>query len=166
MEQMRPLTNAIPGVRAYFQNPPLVRIGGQQTRSLYQYTLQAQDLNELYRSSGEFEKRLREIPGLIDVNSDLLITSPEVMVDIDRDHASSLGVTADQVGSALYQAFGTAQVSDIYAPTNDYWVIMELLPQYQRDPRALDLIYVRSSNGKLVPLSTVTKPARSRVPWR
>jgi len=157
MEQMRPLTNVIPGVRVYFQNPPLVRIGGQQTRSLYQYTLQAQDLNELYRSSGEFEKRLREIPGLTDVNSDLLINSPEVTVDIDRDHASSLGVTADQVGTALYNSFGTAQVSDIYAPTNDYWVIMELLPQYQRDPRALDLIYVRSSNGKLVPLSTVTK---------
>jgi len=108
-------------------------------------------------SSGEFEKRLREIPGLTDVNSDLLINSPEVTVDIDRDHASSLGVTADQVGTALYNAFGTAQVSDIYAPTNDYWVILELLPQYQRDPRALDLVYVRSSNGKLVPLGTVTK---------
>ena len=157
MDQMRPLTNAIPGVRTYFQNPPLVRIGGQQTRSLYQYTLQAQDLAELYRSSGEFEKRLREVPGLTDVNSDLLINSPQVIVDIDRDHASSLGVTADQVGSALYNSFGTAQVSDIYAPTNDYWVIMEMLPQFQKDPRALDLMYVRSSNGKLVPLSTVTK---------
>src|SRR4029077_9871763 len=90
--------------------------------------------------------------------SDLLINSPEVTVDIDRDHASSLGVTADQVGTPVYNSFGTAQVSDIYAPTNDYWVIMELLPQYQTDPRALNLIYVRSSNGKLVPLSTVTKP--------
>jgi HAE1 family hydrophobic/amphiphilic exporter-1 len=164
MDQMRPLTDVIPGVRTYFQNPPLVRIGGQQTRSLYQYTLQAQDLNELYRSSQQFEKRLKEIPGLMDVNSDLLIASPEVIVDIDRDHASSLGVTADQVGNALYQAFGTAQVSDIYAPTNDYWVIMEVLPEYQRDPRALDLIYVRSATGKLVPLSAVTKPRDTAGP--
>jgi hydrophobic/amphiphilic exporter-1 (mainly G- bacteria), HAE1 family len=164
MDQLRPLSDVIPGVRTYYQNPPLVRIGGQQTRSLYQYTLQAQDLNELYRSSQQFERRLKEIPGLIDVNSDLLIASPEVIVDIDRDHASSLGVTADQIGSALYQAFGTAQVSDIYAPTNDYWVIMELLPQYQRDPRALDLIYVRSSSGKLVPLSSVTKPRDTAGP--
>ena len=149
-------------MRTYYQNPPLVRIGGQQTRSLYQYTLQAQDLNELYRSSQQFEKRLREIPGLMDVNSDLLIASPEVIVDIDRDRASALGVTADQVGNALFEAFGTAQVSDIYAPTNDYWVILELLPQYQTDPRALNLIYIRSSNGKLVPLSAVTKPDRDR----
>ena len=157
MDQMRPLTERIAGVRTYYQNPPLVRIGGLQSRSLYQYTLQSQDLNELYRSSGEFEKRMKEIPGLTDVNSDLLINSPELTVDIDRDHASALGVTADQVGTALYNAFGTAQVSDIYQPTNDYWVIMEVLPQFQTDPRALGLIYVRSSNGKLVPLSTVTK---------
>ena len=164
MDQLRPLSDVIPGVRTYYQNPPLVRIGGQQTRSLYQYTLQAQDLTELYRSSQQFEKRLKEIPGLIDVNSDLLIASPEVIVDIDRDHASSLGVTADQVGNALYEAFGTAQVSDIYAPTNDYWVIMELLPQFQNDPRALDLIYIRSANGKLVPLSAVTKPIATAGP--
>jgi hydrophobic/amphiphilic exporter-1 (mainly G- bacteria), HAE1 family len=164
MDELRPLSDVIPGVRTYYQNPPLVRIGGQQTRSLYQYTLQAQDLKELYRSSQQFEKQLKEIPGLIDVNSDLLIASPEVIVDIDRDHASSLGVTADQVGNALYEAFGTAQVSDIYAPTNDYWVIMELLPQYQKDPRALDLIYIRSANGKLVPLSAVTKPRSTAGP--
>ena len=164
MDQLRPLSDVIPGVRTYYQNPPLVRIGGQQTRSLYQYTLQDQDLNELYRSSQQFEKRLKEIPGLMDVNSDLLISSPEVIVDIDRDHASSLGVTADQVGNALYEAFGTAQVSDIYAPTNDYWVIMELLPEFQKDPRALDLVYVRSANGKLVPLSAVTKPVATAGP--
>jgi HAE1 family hydrophobic/amphiphilic exporter-1 len=164
MDQLRPPSDIIPGVRTYYQNPPLVRIGGQQTRSLYQYTLQDQDLNELYKSSQQFEKRLKEIPGLIDVNSDLLIASPEVIVDIDRDHASSLGVTADQVGNALFEAFGTAQVSDIYAPTNDYWVIMELLPQYQTDPRALDLIYIRSANGKLVPLSAVTKPIATAGP--
>ena len=157
MDELRPLVNQIPGVRTYFQNPPLVRIGGQQSRSLYQYTLQAQNLQELYRASGDFEKRLRDIPGLIDVNSDLLISSPLVDVKIDRDHASSLGVTADQIEDALYNAYGTRQVSDIYAPTNDYQVILELLPQYQQDPTALDLLYVRSATGKLVSLNTIAK---------
>ena len=162
MDQLRPLLNQIPGVKTYFQNPPLVRIGGQQSRSLYQYTLQAQNLQELYRASGDFEKRLRDTPGLIDVNSDLLISSPLVEVQIDRDHASSLGVTADQMEDALYNAYGTRQVSDIYAPTNDYQVILELLPQYQTDPNALNMLYVRSSTGKLVSLSAVTK-ARTTV---
>ena len=162
MDELRPLVNQIPGVRTYFQNPPLVRIGGQQTRSLYQYTLQAQNLEELYRASTDFEKRLRDTPGLIDVNSDLLISSPLVDVKIDRDHASSLGVTADQIEDALYNAYGTRQVSDIYAPTNDYQVILELLPQYQMDPTALDMLYVRSATGKLVSLNTIAK-ARTTV---
>ena len=80
---------------------------------------------------------MRDVPGLADVNSDLQIASPHVNVDIDRDRASSLGVTASQVENALYSAYGTRQVSTIYTPTNDYWVIMELLPEYQRDPNAL-----------------------------
>ncbi len=162
MDQLRPLVDRIPGVRTYFQNPPLVRIGGQQSRSLYQYTLQAQNLEDLYRASNDFEARLKDIPGLIDVNSDLLISSPLVEVNIDRDHASSLGVTPDQIENALYNAYGTRQVSDIYAPTDDYQVILELLPQYQADPNALNLLYVRSSSGKLVSLNTVTT-ARTTV---
>jgi len=157
MDQLRPGVNEIPGVKTYFQNPPLVRIGGQQSRSLYQYTLQAQNLEELYKASGDFERRLKDIPGLIDVNSDLLISSPLVDVKIDRDHASSLGVTADQVENALFNAYGTRQVSDIYAPTNDYQVILELLPEYQADPTALNMLYVRSSTGKLVSLNTIAK---------
>ena len=164
MNELRPKLNAIPGVRTYLQNPPLIRIGGQQTRSLYQYTLQSQNLDELYKVSLDFEKIMKTVPGLADVNSDLQVTSPMVKVDIDRDHASALGVTADQIENALYDAYGSRQVSDIYTPTNDYWVIMELLPQYQRDPNALNLLYVRSSTGKLVPLSTVTKVTRTVGP--
>jgi hydrophobic/amphiphilic exporter-1 (mainly G- bacteria), HAE1 family len=158
IEELRPKFAAIPGLRVYLQNPPLIRIGGQSSRSIYQYTLQAQDLDELYRAAADFEKRVREVPGLFDVNSDLQIASPQVIVDIDRDRASSLGVTAEQVESALYSAYGSRQISDIYTPTNDYWVIMELLPKYQLDPNALRLVYIRSSNGKLVPLDAVTKP--------
>jgi HAE1 family hydrophobic/amphiphilic exporter-1 len=165
IEDLRPKLNALPGVRTYLQNPPLVRIGGQQSRSVYQYTLQAQNLNDLYSSAQAFEKRMREIPGLTDVNSDLLISSPEVILDIDRDRASALGIKADQIEDALYSAYGSRQVSDIYAATNDYWVIMELLPQYQTDPTALDLLYVRSTTtGKLTPLSTVAKARTTAGP--
>jgi HAE1 family hydrophobic/amphiphilic exporter-1 len=101
---------------------------------------------------------MRRIPGLTDVNSDLQIASPQVMLDIDRDRASSMGVTATQVESALFSAYGTRQVSNIFTPTNDYEVIMELLPKFQRDALALHMLYVRSSSGKLVPLDSVVTP--------
>ncbi len=157
MQELRPKFDVIPGIQVFMNNPPLIRIGGQQSRATYQYTLQAQDLNELYRTSESFTKEMQKLPGLTDVNSDLLINSPEVILDIDRDRASALGVTANQVESALYDAYGSRQVSDIYTPTNDYQVIMELLPQYQMDPKALSLLYVTSSTGKLIPLDEVTK---------
>ena len=158
IEELRPKLNAIPNIRLYMQNPPMIRIGGQNTRALYQYTLQSQDLQALYRSSADLEKKLRENPQLTDVSSDLLIASPVVKIDIDRDRASSFGVTAGQVEDALYSAYGTRQVSDIYTPTTDYWVIMELAPEFQRDPNALSLLKIHSSSGKLVPLNTITKP--------
>ena len=158
IEKLRPKLSAIPGQRTYLQNPPMIRIGGQQSRSVYQYTLQSQDLNELYRAAGDFEKQMRQIPALVDVNTDLQIASPEVIIEIDRDRASVLGVTADQIENALYDAYGARQISDIYTPTNDYWVMMELLPRYQMDPSSLHLIYIRSSSGKLIPLDAVTKP--------
>jgi hydrophobic/amphiphilic exporter-1 (mainly G- bacteria), HAE1 family len=158
IEELRPRLDKIPGIRTYLQNPPLIRVGGQQTRTVYQYTLQAQDLDELYHVAGLFERRMKEVPGLFDVNSDLQIASPTVKVDIDRDHASTMGVTADKIENALYDAFGQRQVSDIYTPTNDYQVLLELMPRYQLDPAALHLLYVRSDVGKLVPLDAVTKP--------
>ena len=157
IEQLRPVLNVIPGVRTSFQNPPLIRIGGQQSRSLYQYTLQDQDLNELYAASADLEKQFRDIPELTDVGSDLRISSPLVSVDIDRDRASALGVTADQIEGALYNAYGSRQISSIYSPVTDYAVIMELQPKYQLDPNSLNLIYVRSSTGKLIPLNAVAK---------
>jgi hydrophobic/amphiphilic exporter-1 (mainly G- bacteria), HAE1 family len=158
IEELRPKLNVIPGIRTYLQNPPLIRVGGQQTRTVYQYTLQAQDLDELYHAAGVFEKRMKEVPGLFDVNSDLQIASPTVKVDIDRDHASTMGVTADKIENALYDAFGQREVSDIYTPTNDYQVLLELAPRFQLDPAALHMLYVRSDVGKLVPLDAVTKP--------
>ncbi len=97
----------------------------------------------------------RDIPDLIDVSSDLKISSPLVMVDIDRDRASTLGINADQIESVLYNAYGSRQISSIYSPVSDYAVIMELQPKYQADPTALNLLYVRSNSGKLIPMNEV-----------
>jgi len=164
INQLRPRLNSVPGIRAFPQNPPLIQIGGNLTKSAYQITLQGLDLDELYRAATDFEKRMHSIPGLVDVTTDLQVSSPRVVVDIDRDRASSLGVTADQVENALYDAYGERQVSTIYTPSNQYWVMMELLPQFQRDPDAMGLLYVRSSNGNLVPLREVARLKRSVAP--
>ena len=157
IEELRPKLAAIPGVRAFMSNPPLVRIGGQQTRALYQFTLQSADLNKLYASAADFEKRMRTLPGLSDVNSDLQIASPVLSVDIDRNRASSLGVTEEQIENALNDAYGQPQISTIYTQVDSYWVILEVKPEYQRDLSGLGLLYLRSTNGNLVPLNAVAK---------
>jgi HAE1 family hydrophobic/amphiphilic exporter-1 len=155
IEELRPKLAAVPGIRAYMQNLPPIRIGGQLTKSLYQFTLQSPDTDALYRSAKDLEMKMRDVPGLQDVTSDLQIKNPQVNVIIDRDKAAALGVSAHQVEDALYTAYGARQISTIYAPNNEYRVIMELEPQYQRDPAALSLLYVRSTNGQLVPLNAV-----------
>jgi HAE1 family hydrophobic/amphiphilic exporter-1 len=157
IDRLRPKLDAIPGMRTYLQNPPLVRIGGFVSRSLYQYTLQGTDIHELYRAADAFEKRVHTVPGLTDVNTDLQISSPQITVDINRDRASALGITANQVEDALYDAYGAREISNIYMPTNTYYVIMELLPVYQRDPNRLPLLYIRSNTGKLVALDSVAR---------
>jgi HAE1 family hydrophobic/amphiphilic exporter-1 len=153
---LRPKLAAVPGIRVYPQVLPTIRIGGQLTKAVYQYTLQDADLQELYHWAPRLAERLRQLPVLQDVNSDLQITSPQIVVDIDRDKASALGVTADQIESALGAAYGSRQVSTIYTPSNQYWVILEVDPRYQQDPTALARLHVRSSTGRLVPLEAVT----------
>jgi len=153
---LRPKLDAVPGIRVYPQVLPTIRIGGQLTKAVYQYTLQDADLEELYQWAPRLYDRLRQLPGLQDVNSDLQITSPQIVLDIDRDRASALGVTAEQIESALGAAYGSRQVSTIYTPSNQYWVILEVDPQYQQDPTALARLNVRSSSGRLVPLDAVT----------
>jgi len=156
IDEMRPKLNALPGVRTFLTNPPLVRIGGTQSRSLYQVTLLADDTAVLYPAAAQFEQRMRALPGIVDVNSDLQVRSPILSIEIDRDHASALGITEDQIESALNDAYGQPQISTIYTPSDNFYVIVELKPEYQKDPTELGMLYVRSaSNGKLVPLSTV-----------
>jgi HAE1 family hydrophobic/amphiphilic exporter-1 len=152
IQELRPKLSQVPGIRVYLQNPPPIRIGGQFTKAQYQYTLQDADTRELYKVAPVLEQKLRALPGLVDVNSDLQLKNPQLQVAIDRDKASALGVTPQAIEMALYTSYGSRQISTIYAPTNEYQVIMELLPEYQSDPAALSLLYVRSQNGKLVPL--------------
>ena len=153
--QLRPQVSSVPGIRVYPQVLPTIRIGGQLTKALYQYTLQDTDLQALYLWAPILYDRLRQLPGLQDVNTDLQITSPQVIVQIDRDKAAALGVSADQIESALGSAYGGKQVSTFYTPSNQYQVILELDPQYQQDATSLSRLYVRSSAGKLVPLDAV-----------
>jgi hydrophobic/amphiphilic exporter-1 (mainly G- bacteria), HAE1 family len=155
IESLRPKLNALPSIKTYMQNPPLIRIGGTNTRSLYQFTLQGPDLDQLYRVGADFEKRLRTIPGLVDISSDLQLNNPEVTVKIDRDMASSMKITPALIEDALFSAYGSKQVSLIYTSTDNYYVILELLPQYQRDPNALGLLNIKSLTGKLVPLNQI-----------
>jgi len=150
-------TQSVSDITTYIQNPPAISIGGLASKSLYQYTLQGGDINALNTAAREMERRLRQLPGLVDVTSDLLIENPQITVDIDREQAGQLGVSASEIENTLYDAFGQRQVSTIYTATNEYWVVMELLPQYQQDVDALGKLWVRSSRGPLVPLSTVAK---------
>jgi HAE1 family hydrophobic/amphiphilic exporter-1 len=165
MADLRPKLSQVPGVRVYMVNLPPINLGGQQgARSLYQFTLQDTDTAELYRWAPVFEAKVRELPGIEDVSSDLQIKNPQIQVDLDRDKISSLGLNINQVETALYNAYGTRQVSQIYAPNNQYQVILQVAPEFQKDPKALSLLYVRSSNGNLVPLSTVTKVSTDAGP--
>ncbi|MBM3319613.1 MAG: efflux RND transporter permease subunit [Candidatus Eisenbacteria bacterium] len=164
IEKLRPKLGRIPGIRVFLQNPPPLRIGGQLTKSQYQFTLQGADTDELYASAGDLERRMRDLPGLTDVTSDLRIRNPQVNIDIDRDRASALGVSARQVEETLRNAFASGQISTIYAPNNQYAVILELLPEYRLDPATFSTLYVRSSKGRLVPLGALADITESVGP--
>ena len=173
IEQLRPPLAGIAGMEVFMQNPPTIRIGGQVSKSPYQYSLQSADAQQLYRTTDTLLKRLAEVPGIQDLTSDLEIDSPQVNVTIDRDKAAALGVTANQIENAFYDAYGPRWVSTIYAPVNEYKVLLELAPQFQSDPSALSLLYFKggpttnttatnatttnavTASGPLVPLDTL-----------
>ncbi len=164
IQELRPKLARIPGISVYLQNPPSIRIGGQLTKSLYQYTLTGTDFKDLQHWSPLVMAKMQQIPGLQDVTTDLQITSPQVLVDIDRDRSRALGVSAEQIEHALSDAYGEQQISTIYTPSNEYYVIIETLPQYQRDPDALSKLRITNSQGKLVRLDTVAHLSRTVGP--
>jgi HAE1 family hydrophobic/amphiphilic exporter-1 len=164
MEELRPKMASVPGILAFLQNPPPITISGQFTTSVYQMTLQSTNLQEIYTWVPRLTDTMRRLPGFLDVNSDLQIRSPQLMVDINRDRATALGVTPEQIQNALYTAYGNRQVSTIYTPANEYAVITEVEPRYQRTPEALSKLYVRSSQGQLVPVESVVSVARTVGP--
>ena len=145
IEDLRPKLASVPGMRIYLQNPPLVQVGGQVTKSPYQLTLQGPDRDELYAKANELLVKLAALPQLLDVTSDIQTRNPQLDVDIDRDKASAVGVTAQQIEDALNDAYGTRQISTIYATSNEYEVIMEVKPEYQEDPSSLGKLYIHST---------------------
>jgi HAE1 family hydrophobic/amphiphilic exporter-1 len=157
IRQLRKDLAGIPGLKVFPQNPPTIRIGGTLTKSLYQFTLFGPDLDVLYQSANKMEGLMSKIPGIVDVTTDLQITSPQVLVDINRDKASSLGISAGQIERALGNAYGARQISTIYTPTDQYRVILEADDDFKRESADLSRLFVRSSSGQLVPLSTVAK---------
>jgi HAE1 family hydrophobic/amphiphilic exporter-1 len=157
IRELRPKLANLVGLKVFMQNVPSIRIGGQITKSPYLYVLQSASTDELYRWAPLLEAKLRSLPGITDVSTDLQIAQPQVVVNIDREKASALGVSSGQIEGALNNAYGATQVSTIYTAINQYWVILELDPKYQRDPSALSMLYVRSSTGALVPLNAIAR---------
>ncbi len=155
IRELGPKLAPLPGIKVYLQNPPPISVGGRVSKALYQFTLQGADIDALYQYAGILQTRMSQSQVLQNVTSDLLIKNPQVNVVIDRDRASALGLNANQIETALSDAYGQTQVSTILTPNNQYWVIMELEPQYQLDPTALNLLYVANQNGVLVPLGSV-----------
>jgi HAE1 family hydrophobic/amphiphilic exporter-1 len=155
---LRPKLNELTGIRSFLLNQPPINLGGGgQNRALYQFIMQDADTDELYKWAPVLEAQIRQLPGFEDVSSDLQLNNPQVTVEMDRDKVSSLGLTATQVENALYNAYGTRQVSQIFAPNNQYQVILRVAPEFQSDPAAMSLLYVRADGGRLIPLESVAR---------
>jgi HAE1 family hydrophobic/amphiphilic exporter-1 len=160
IKELRGKMNSLPGINVYLQNPPSVRIGGNLAKSLYQYTLQGLNKQELYDGSQRLMDVLKRTPGFRDVNSDLDLSTPAVNVNINRDRAAALGVSAHEIEDALGSAFGGEQISTIYGDADQFKVILELLPQYQADASSLSRLYVVGNNNTLVPLTALVDLSR------
>ncbi len=165
IQELRPKLQVVPGINVYMQNPPAIRLGGFLSKSQYQYTMQDLDLGELHASALNLMHALQQAPGFQDVTTDLDLSAPAVNVEIDRDRAAALNVTPAQIEQALGYAFGGEQISTIYTDIDQYWVMLELLPQDQYGPGDLSRLYVTASDGTtLVPLNAVTKMTTGTMP--
>ncbi|MGH7668269.1 MAG: efflux RND transporter permease subunit, partial [Gemmatimonadaceae bacterium] len=164
IQEMRGKLSTVPGIKVYMSNPPAIQIGGRVAKGQYQFTLTSPDIQALYPAAQQLLDSVAIMPQMQDVSSDLQLGNPQASIEIDRERAASLGVTAAQVETALYDAYGSRQVSTIYTPNNEYWVVMQLEPQYQTDLSALSLLYVQSNTGTLVPLSAVSTVSQTTGP--
>ena len=155
--RLRPKLAEVPGMKVYPQNPPVIRIGGLVSKSLYQHTLYSPDKTALYDTAQKLTEELEKMPGLVDVTSDMMIKSPQVQVRVDRDKAAALSLNVMQIENALYDAYGPRWASTIYSPINEYKVLLELMPQYQADPSLLGMLYFKSGSNNLIPLDALAK---------
>ena len=162
--RLRPQLARVTGVNVFLTNPPNIRLGARGSRSNYQYTLQGLDQELLQEYSAKLMADLKARPGFVDITSDYEAAMPSVQVEIDRDRAAAFGVSAMQIQQALGSAFGGQRISQINTSTNQYEVIMELLPEFQQDAASLDRVYVTGSGNQLVPLTAVTRTTTSTVP--
>ena len=155
IKKLRPKLSAFAGMNIYLQNPPTIRIGGQVTKSIYQFSMQTPDKPELYAQTEKLTAAVKGLPGVEDVTNDVAVQTPQVNLTIDRDKAGAMAVNASLIENALYDAYGPRWVSTIYGSINEYKVLLELEPRFQADPRALSLLYFKNTNGKLIPLDTM-----------
>jgi HAE1 family hydrophobic/amphiphilic exporter-1 len=164
LAELRKKVGGIPGIRFFMQVPPVIRIGGQQTKALYQFSMSGPNISELYPLAAKVEQDLHSLPELADLNTDLQIKNLQLNVQVDRDKLSQLGISMSQVQEALNSAYSARQVSVIYTPDDQFWIILEVEPHYYRDPSMLSFIRIRTSAGQLVPLTTVAHISRSAGP--
>ena len=177
LQRLRRTTGSVVGMAVYFREIQNINLGGRISKGEFQYTLQSSETDTLYRVSDEMLAKVKEIPGLRDVNSDLYIKNPQIEIEIDREKAAFYGISVDQIRQELYNAFGNRQVATIYTPINDYQIILETRPEFQADPSGLSKIYLKTSlantsaavttgggvlgtgtpNGLSIPLSAVTR---------
>ena len=164
LARLRQTANVVPGIAMYFQPIQNINLGGKLAKSQYQYTLQSNDTATLYRLAPELREKISQIPGLLDVTTDLYVTNPQVTIEVDREKAAVYGVTVDQVRQELFNAFGVRWIATIYSPVNYYQVILETQPDFQVGPDDLARVYLKTSNGTTVPLSAVTRFERTVGP--
>ena len=162
--RLRQRTADIPGLRVFFFGMQDVRVGGRQSDATYQFTLWDSDYNELVTWAPRVLETIQRVPGLVDVSNDREQGGLQVNVSIDRISAARLGVRVQDIANALNNAYAQRQVSTIYTQRNQYRVILEIDPQYQRDPGNLDRVYVSGANNTQVPLAAVTKVTRGLSP--
>ncbi len=161
IQKIRADVAKIEGIGVYMQPVQNMQIGGRMSKSLYQYTMQGSDLDELYKWSELLMQEISKEPGFQDVTTDLQLKSLQAILHVDQQKAASVGVSYDAIRQALYNAYGTAQVASLYTPSNDYAVIMEVAPQFQQSPENIGKLYVTGTDGNLIPLESIATVMRA-----